>query len=82
MIDKTETMDIQQIGKVALVSYSGGEACIVNVYQLVNTEIELLGTIDCGADMVKDATYTVEIKDETKAIIKAKRNDETITNEF
>jgi len=82
MIDKTGTMDIKEIGKVALVSYSGGEACVVHVYQLVNTEIKLLGTIDCGADMVKEATYTVETKDEAKAVIKAKRNSETITNEF
>lgn len=74
MIDKTGTMDIKEIGKVALVSYSGGEACVVHVYQLVNTEIKLLGTIDCGADMVKEATYTVESKDEANAVIKAKRN--------
>lgn len=74
MIDKTGTMDIKGIGKVALVSYSGGEACVVHVYQLVNTEIKLLGTIDCGADMVKEATYTVESKDEANAVIKAKRN--------
>lgn len=82
MIDKTGTMDIKEIGKVALVSYSGGEACIVHVYQLVNNEIKLLGTIDCGADMIKEATYTVDTKNEATAVIKSKRNSETITNEF
>lgn len=82
MVDKTGTMDIKEIGKVALVSYSGGESCVVHVYQLVNTEIKLLGTIDCGANMVKEATYSVETTGETKAVIKATRNSETITNEF
>lgn len=83
MIDKTGTTDIKEIGKVALVSYSGGEACIVHIYQLVNTEIKLLGTIDCGADMVQEATYTVDTKNEaTSVVINAKRNSETITNDF
>ncbi|MBR3613872.1 MAG: hypothetical protein IKL55_01680 [Clostridia bacterium] len=82
MIDKTGTMDIKNIGKVALVSYSGGEACVVNVYQLINNEIKLLGSIDCGADMVNEASYTANIKDEITVVITANRNNETITNEF
>lgn len=82
MIDKTGTIDIKDFGKVALVSYSGGETCVIHVYQLVNTEIKLLGTIDCSADMVKEATYTVDTKNEATAVISSKRNNETITNEF
>ena len=78
----TGTMDIKEIGEVALVSYSGGEACVVNVYQLINNEIMLLGTIDCGADMVTDANYAVDLKNNTTVIINAKINDKTITNEF
>lgn len=42
----------------------------------------MIGTIDCGADMVKEATYTVETKNEATAIINAKRNNENITKEF
>jgi len=82
MIDKTGTMEIKDLGKVALVSYSGGEACIVYIYKLINNEIKLLGSIDCGADMVKETTYTVDTKNEVTAVINAKRNSETITNEF
>ena len=82
MIDKVGTMDIKNIGKVALVSYSGGEACVVDIYQLINDEIKSIGSIDCGADMVNEASYSIEVKDERNAIIKAKRNSESIINEF
>lgn len=82
MIDKIGTIDIPVIGTVALVSDSGGEYCGVHIYQLVNNEIKLLGDIDCGADMVKETTYTVETKNESIAVIKAKRNSENITKEF
>lgn len=82
VIDKTGTIDVKSIGKVALVSTSGGESLNVHIYQLVNDEIKLIGIIDCGADMVKEATYTVETKNETTAVITAKRNEETTTKEF
>ena len=82
MIADTGTMELPTIGTVALVADSGGEYYGVNIYQLVNDEIKLIGTIDCGADMVKEATYTVETKNEATAIINAKRNDENITKEF
>lgn len=82
MIADTGTMELPTIGTVALVADSGGEYYGVNIYQLVNNEIKLIGTIDCGADMVKEATYTVETKNEATAIINAKRNNENITKEF
>ena len=82
MIADTGTMELPTIGTVALVADSGGEYYVVNIYQLVNDEIKLIGTIDCGADMVKEATYTVETKNETTAIINAKRNNENIKKEF
>lgn len=82
MIADTGTMELPTIGTVALVADSGGEYYGVNIYQLVNDEIKLIGTIDCGADMVKEATYTVETKNEATAIINAKRDNETITKEF
>lgn len=82
MINKTGTIDIPYIGTVALVSDSGGEYRGVHIYQLVNNEIKLLGDIDCGADMVKEATYGVETKNEGTAVITSKRNTEIITKEF
>ena len=82
MIADTGTMELPTLGTVALVADSGGEYYGVNIYQLVNDEIKLIGTIDCGADMVKEATYTVETKNEATAIINAKRNNENITKEF
>lgn len=82
MIADTGTMELPTIGTVALVADSGGEYYSVNVYQLVKDEIKLIGTIDCGADMVKEATYTVETKNETTVIINAKRNNENTTKEF
>lgn len=54
MIANTGTMELPTIGTVALVADSGGEYYGVNIYQLVNDEIKLIGTIDCGADMVKE----------------------------
>lgn len=82
MIADTGTMELPTIGTVALVASSGGEYYGVNIYQLVNDEIKLIGSIDCSADMVKEATYTVETKNEATAIINAKRNNENITKEF
>lgn len=82
MIADTGTMELPTLGTVALVADSGGEYYGVNIYQLVNDEIKLIGTIDCGADMVKEATYTVETKNEATAIINANRNNENITKEF
>lgn len=81
-VAKTGTMDLPTIGSVALVATSGGEYYGVNVYQLVNDDIKLIGTIDCGADMIKDATYTVDLKDETTVIINAHGNNKTISKEF
>ena len=82
MIDKTGTMNIPNIGTVALISDSGGEYIGVHIYQLINNEIKLLGDINCGADMVKEASYTVETKDEGIAIINANVNGENISKEF
>ena len=81
-IAETGTMTLPTIGSVALVADTGGEYYGVNVYQLVNGKIEKLGTIDCGADMVKEATYEVTTKGETTAVITAKRNSENIKKEF
>ena len=82
LIADTGTMVLPTIGSVALVVDSGGEYYGVNIYQLVNGEIKKLGTINCGADMVKDATYSVETKGETTAIITANRNGEIIKKEI
>ena len=81
-IANTGTIELPTIGNVALVAESGGEYYGVNIYQLVNNEIKLIGIIDCGADMVKDAAYTVETKNNSIAIINAKRNNENIKREF
>ena len=82
LIADTGTMVLPTIGSVALVVDSGGEYYGVNIYQLVNGEIKKSGTINCGADMVKDATYSVETKGETTAIITANRNGEIIKKEI
>ena len=82
VIADTGTMVFPTIGSVALVADSGGEYCGVSIYQLINNEIEKIGTIDCGADMVEDATYSVETKEEATAVITANINGETITKEF
>lgn len=81
-IAETGTMTLPTIGTVALVADTGGEYYGVNIFQLVNGKIEKLGTIDCGADMVKEATYEVTTKGETTAVITAKRNSENIKKEF
>ena len=82
LISDTGTMILPTIGLVALVADSGGEYYEINIFQLVNGEIKKLGTINCGADMVKEATYSVETKGETTAVITANRNGETIKKEF
>lgn len=82
LIADTGTMVLPTIGSVALVANSGGEYYGVNIYQLVNGEIKKLGTINCGADMVKEATYSVETKGEATAVITANRNGEITKKEF
>ena len=82
LIADTGTMILPSIGSVALVADSGGEYYGINIYQLVNGEIKKLGTIDCGADMVKEATYSVETRGEATAVITANRKGETIKKEF
>ena len=82
LVDKAETIEIPTIGKVLLVSDTAGESYVVNIYQLINNEIVNIGNIDCGIDMVTDATYTVETKNDTIAIINAKLDNETVKKEF
>lgn len=82
LIDKAETIEIPTIGKVLLVSDTAGEYYAVNIYQLINNKIVNIGNIDCGIDMVADATYTVETKNDTIAIINAKSDNETVKQEF
>ena len=82
LVDKAETIEIPTIGKVLLVSDTAGESYVVNIYQLINNEIVNIGNIDCGIDMVTDATYTVETKNDTIAIINAKLDNETVKQEF
>ena len=82
LIADTGTMVLPTIGSVALVANSGGEYYGVNIYQLVNGEIKKLGTINCGADMVKEATYSVETKGEATVVITANRNGEITKKEF
>jgi len=81
-IADTGTMSINPIGSVAMVADSAGEYYGVNFYQLVNDEIKKIGAINCGADMVKEATYSVETKGETTAVITANRNGEITKKEF
>ena len=82
LVDKAETIEIPTIGKVLLVSDTAGESYVVNIYQLINNEIVNIGNIDCDIDMVTDATYTVETKNDTIAIINAKLDNETVKQEF
>ena len=82
LIANTGTMILPEIGNVALVAISGGEGYSVYVYQLINNEIKNLGKIECGADMVEDATYEATKKDEITVVINAKVNSEKITKEF
>lgn len=82
LIADTDTIELPVIGTVALVAESGGEYYGINIYQLVNGEIRKIGNIDCGADMVKEATYSVEAKDENIAIITASRNGTITKKEF
>ena len=81
-IYKTGTMTMPNLGNVALISYTSGKTRIVNIYQLVDGGIKLLGDIDCGKNMVEEADYTVDIKNNNIAVITAKRYDETVTSEF
>lgn len=81
-IDKTGTMNIPNLGDVALISYISGKTRIVNVYQLVEGGIKLLGSIDCGKNMVEEADYSVDVKNSDIAVITAKRYDDTVTSEF
>lgn len=81
-IADTGTMEIPSIGTVALVAETGGEYYGVAVFQLVDNEIKKIGHINCGVDMVKDATYTVKTKGEGIVIIDAKTDKETITKEI
>ena len=81
-IDKTGSMTIPNLGNVALSSYTSGKTRIVNIYQLVDGGIKLLGDIDCGKNMVEEADYIVDIKNNNIAVITAKRYDETVTSEF
>ena len=78
----TGTMSISPIGSVAMVADSAGEYYGVNFYQLVNDEIKKIGAINCGADMVKEATYSVETKGETTVSITANRNGELTKKDF
>lgn len=81
-IYKTDTnAEIPNIGKVLLIATSGGEYTGVQVYKLVENEIKDLGVIDCGASMVKEATYTVSKTGEGTAIINSTRNGKTTTKE-
>mgnify|MGYP004509104419 CR=1 FL=1 len=82
LITDTGTMKLPTIGSVALVAETGGEYFGVSVYQLVNGEIKKLGTIDCSADMVKEATYSVENKGKSTVVITANRNGEITKKEI
>ena len=81
-IDKTGSMTIPNLGNVALISYTSGKTRIVNIYQQVEGGIKLIGDIECGKNMVEEADYTVDIKNNNIAVITAKRYDETVTSEF
>lgn len=82
LITDTGTMILPTIGSVALVAETGGEYFGVSVYKLVNGEIKKLGTIDCSADMVKEATYSVENKGKSTVVITANRNGEITKKEI
>ena len=71
-IDKTETLEIPKIGTVAAVSESGGEYCSIILFQLIDGRIKEIGRINCGADMINDAEYTVEKKNDNCVRINSK----------
>ena len=81
-IADNETLDIPNVGKVAVVADSGGEYYGAHIYQLVDNEIKELGEIDLGADVVKNVDYTVDTKGETTAIIKAATGNQNVTEEI
>lgn len=78
-IGDTSTWNIKNIGEVALVSESGGEYCEVHVYKLIEDEIKLLGSIDYGADTVRNASYTINNYSEDSIAINAEADGECIT---
>ena len=83
MIDKTGTMFIPDIGNVAMISESGGEYCLVQLYKLENDDIVSVGRIDCGADMDPDVDYVVSMKNDSNAVITVNRKDDNVlTNEL
>lgn len=80
-IDETGTLDLPGVGKVAVVTETGGEAYVLSLYKLINNELKEIGTIDMGVDIVEEATYTVENKNDNTVVINAKRNGENVTKE-
>lgn len=81
-IDQTGTMEINTIGKVALVSAGGGEASWVSVYQLVNDKIIKLGEINFAMPVARNATYTATKKSEGVASITSSFDGKIVTKEF
>ena len=81
-IYKTGTIELPYFGTVAVVAESGGEYLTAKLYMVENDKFDTLGEIDLGASVVKNADYTCEVEDETKAIITAKMDSAKITNEF
>lgn len=71
IIDRTGVTEIDGIGKVALISESGGEYLGIRVFQLVNNEIKELGVIGIGANVVSDVEYSVNQKGEASVVISA-----------
>lgn len=82
IVENLGNYDLPGIGVVALVAETGGEYYGIGVYQLVDTQIELIGKIDFGADYVEDADYTVDTKGDDTVSIEATRNDETLNRDF
>ena len=78
-IGKTGTIELPYYGTVAFITSGGGESNTITFY---NKNISSLKSIDLNADVVYDADYTYEIKDETKIVVTAKKGDTTITSEF
>lgn len=82
MICDTDTMILPTIGSVAVVTDSAGEYLGVTIFKLINNEIIDIGGIDCGIDMVSEATYEVTTKGVKTVVISAKRDSENIKQEF
>lgn len=79
-IDKYDVVEIESVGKVALISETAGEYYGINVFKLVNDKIQKLGNINVGTSLFVDGTeYKVNFEDESQVEITATRRSDSLT---